>query len=1122
MTLRAALHHVTRYTFDRPVTLLPHVVRLRPAPHTRTPIASYSLRVKPEAHYLNWQQDPFGNYQARLVFTKPATELVVEVDLVAEMVAADPFDFFLESNAEHYPFVYAPALRRDLAPYLEKAAHGPLFADFIERARSEDARSGRRVIDVLVDLNRRVQRKLKYDIRMEPGVFQPEESLERAHGSCRDFAWLLVQMLRSLGMAARFVSGYSIQLKADEKPLHGPAGVEQDGTDLHAWAEVFLPGAGWIGLDATSGLLAGEGHIPLACTPDPETAAAVTGSFEWAKRGEEDKVREDLSFAMSVVRIEETPRVTLPYSASTWDAIDALGKEVDRALVEGDVRLTMGGEPTFVAADDPEGAEWNTEALGPTKRRYASRLAERLYDRFTPGGLVHEGQGKWYPGEPLPRWALSSYFRKDGEPIWERPWLFDRREVGAETVADAQTFVTELAGRLGVEPKLAIPGFEDAWYYLWRERRLPVNVDPFESKLENEGDRARLAKVFEQGLSAVVGYALPIARASDTERPRWKSGPWFVRPERLYLMPGDSPMGFRLPIDGLPWVVPGDAPQLHPRDPFAAVDPLPRKIQRREGTSSSGGPASAAASGREATPPKRLESHSSVVRTCLCVEPRGGILHVFMPPVEMVEDYFELCEAIEETASSLGKRVRIEGYHPPPDPRVGRLQLTPDPGVLEVNIHPASNWKEVVAHTEGLYEEARNVGLRSEKFMLDGRHSGTGGGNHVVVGGATASDSPILRRPDLLRSLVGYWLNHPSLSYLFSGLFLGPTSQSPRVDEARGDSLYELEIAFRKVDAGLPAAPPWLVDRLFRNLLIDVTGNTHRTEFCIDKLYNPDTAAGRLGLLELRSFEMPPHPRMSLAQQLLVRGLIATFWKKPYTEPLVRWGTALQDRFALPHFVHQDFDDVIDDLRRSGFAFESSWFSPHYEFRFPTLGTLEARGGVVVELRQAIEPWHVLGEEVSGAGTARYVDSSVERVEVKVKGMIDTRHIVTCNGRRVPLHPTGTNGELVAGVRYRAWQPPSALHPTIPIDSPLVFDIYDRWNDRAVGGCMYHVVHPGGRAHDDFPSNGLAAEGRRAARFFRFGHTPGSGRSRDTQRLRGTPELEPNPQFPLTLDLRRV
>lgn len=1118
MAIRVALHHTTRYAYDRPVRLSPQVIRLKPAPHCRTEIEAYSMRVEPRGHFLNWQQDPFGNYLARLVFPELTQELRVEVDLVANLVTVNPFDFFLEESAEKYPFEYHAALRRDLLPYLEPAKTGARFEKLVLGLCDSLARPGRRTVDVLVDVNQLLQRSLHYDIRMEPGVFEPDETLERRHGSCRDFAWLLVNLLRRLGIAARFTSGYSIQLKPDQKPLEGPAGVSVDCADLHAWAEAYLPGAGWVGLDATSGLLCGEGHIPLACTAEPGSAAPVTGSFAWEPRHDEDKIEESFKVEMRVTRIEDRPRTTKSYTEEQWRSILACGDEVERALVAGDVRLTMGGEPTFVSIDDMEGAEWNTTALGPTKIVLADALVRRLMRRFAPGGLLHHGEGKWYPGEPLPRWAFSCYFRKDGEPIWNDVELIaNGNGEHKHGVAEAKALVHALAESLGVEEAYATPAYEDVWYYLWRERRLPVNVDPLDSNLEDEQERARLRRVFSHGLANAVGYALPLrAQESRDGTVHWVSGAWHLRDERLYLIPGDSPLGFRLPLDSLPWSVPDDVVQDPEHDPFAPRAPLPRRDRLMQARTSVTGRAAQrergdGTPGAESKEPSRGESARNVVRTALCIEPRDGTLHVFMPPLETLEHYLELIAQIEECAEDLRLPVRIEGYHPPSDPRLSRIQVTPDPGVLEVNIHPVGNWRELVANTAALYEEARLTRLGTDKFMLDGRHTGTGGGNHLVIGGATASDSPLLRRPDLLQSLLGYWLNHPSLSYLFSGLFVGPTSQAPRVDEARNDSLYELDIAFRALGTSTQTTAPWLVDRVFRHLLTDVTGNTHRTEMCIDKLYSPDAVTGRQGLLELRAFEMPPDARMSCAQQLLVRALIASFWKQPYRRAPVRWNTALHDRFMLPHFIWQDFSEVIDDLTAVGLPLDSAWFLPHWEFRFPRYGRTAAQG-MELELRHAIEPWHVLGEEPGVAGTVRYVDSSVERVQVLASGMNADRYRVLCNGEEVPLCPTGRSGEYVAGVRFKAWKPPSSLHPTLPTHDPLIFDLFDTWSERAIGGCTYYVAHPGGRAYDVYPRNGLEAESRRMARFSAFGHTPGEFHVKLRER-----SLE----HPVTLDLRR-
>jgi uncharacterized protein (DUF2126 family)/transglutaminase-like putative cysteine protease len=1060
--------------------ILPHVVRLRPAPHCRTPIQSYSLKISPLDHFINWQQDPFANYLARLVFPERTRDLAFDVEVIADMTVINPFDFFLEETNEFFPFKYDEQSKKDLAPYLLITEQGPRLQNLLDKVD----RSKQATINFLVAVNQLIQNEVSYLIRLDPGVQTCEQTLELQSGSCRDSAWLLVQILRHLGLAARFVSGYLVQLKADQLALDGPSGTEQDFTDLHAWAEVFIPGAGWLGLDPTSGLFAGEGHIPLACTPEPQSAAPVTGSTS--------KCEVEFSYSNKVTRIHEDPRVTKPYSELQWQHIDQLGHLVDERLEQDKVKMTMGGEPTFVSIDDQQSEQWNTAAQGPEKLVLAGKLLKSLQQEYGSNGLIHHGQGKWYPGEQLPRWALGIFWRTDQKPLWhnqdllatpDHPIAIPRRA--------AQRFMSALCTELQIDPQYIVPGFEDRDFYLQREGQLPINVTVEDSQLLDKQERARLRRVFDQGLATQVGYCLPLAWSGELQDGNWTSSRWAFKRERMFLLPGDSPMGLRLPLDSLPWE--------EKRTGNFAVDPFAERLELQIPMRTT----------QIETPQAPQKPPEKIVHTAACVEVRNHKLYVFMPPLLQLELYVLLLEAVERTAQNLNIPVIIEGYEPPRDPRLKKLMITPDPGVIEVNIHPAGSWPELTNIIATLYEKARQCRLGTEKFMLDGKHTGTGGGNHVTLGAARAEDSPFLRRPALLGSLLRFWQNHPSLSYLFSGQFIGPTSQAPRIDEARDDNLYELEVALQQLPDG-DAATPWLTDRILRNFLIDMTGNTHRAEFCIDKLYSPDSSTGRLGLVEFRNFEMPPHWQMSAVQMLLLRSLVSWFWNTPYDKPFSQWGKQLHDRFMLPHFIWDDLGWIVRDLNAAGYAFELDWLLPFQEFRFPHYGHLHV-AGLDIDIHGAIEPWHVLGEESTGRGTARYVDSSLERLQVKVRGMSGERLVLTCNGRRIPLQPTERAGEFVGGIRYKAWAPSSALHPTIPVHTPLVIDVVDMHNKRSLGGCQYHVAHPGGRNYDTFPVNANEAEARRNARFILNGHTQG---------VMHVPVESPHPDRPCTLDLR--
>ncbi|HTP49593.1 MAG TPA: transglutaminase family protein [Anaeromyxobacteraceae bacterium] len=1086
--MRLSLLHRSVYRYPAPAALGPHQIRLRPANHAKARVETYSLRVS-EPGEIRWQQDPFGNHVATATFRKGTRlpELAVEVELAVDVRPVNPFDFFVDDRCQQAPFRYPEELLADLAPFLDASdpslSGGKLLGAFLNELPS----SGK-TVDLIVELNRLVNRRVQYVIREEPGIWTPEETLEQGRGSCRDSAILLVAALRSRGLAARFVSGYLVQLTDEGMIPDEPRGVGRDVVDLHAWAETFLPGAGWIGLDATSGLLCGEGHIPLACVARPALGAPIAGTS--------DVPASEVLFELKVARLGHEARPTTPYSEETWKALLEAAAQADASLTAAGLTLTVGGEPTFNSRLHPEEPEWRGEALGPTKWEQGLRLAEELRDRLAPGGLILRRTGKWYPGESLPRWALDVVGRRGGAPLWSGGGA--RRESSPQA---AEIVARAIAGRLGVDVDAIQPAWEDPWHFIRDEAELPPGLDPHRADLSDPEERRRLARVLDQGLSRPSAFVLPLARQGEG----WRTDRWSFRRERLVLIPGDAPVGLRLPLRSLGGPPPSPAPlePPYPVDPRAEEIAKTRERERKKLAEKAG----TQLAERLAAPPPP----AAAVRTALAVEPREGELFVFLPPTSSTSDFAALVAAVDRASRDAGLEVRLEGYPPPWSPELVRFSVTPDPGVLEVNLPPSASGREHAELMEGVFDAALHAGLHSEKYLLDGRQEGSGGGNHITLGGPTPFASPFVQRPDVLASLVTFTQHHPALSYLFSGLFVGPTSQAPRVDEARHESLYELEIALRRAfDRSQPPAP-WLGDWLFRNLLVDVTGNTHRAEISIDKLFDWRTAHGRQGLVELRAFEMPPHPRMAAAQCIVMRALVAAFAAEPYRHGLVRWGTELHDRFLLPFWLWRDMEEVLGYLEKRGMGLPGAAYRPFVEFRCPVVGRLQV-GGTTVEVRNALEPWPVLGEEPGAGGTARHVDSSLERVEVRAEGLEPERFDVLVNGMILPLRSTGTAGEHVGGVRFRAWAPAASLQPHLGIHHPLRFDLWDRWGRRSVGACAYHVWHPEGQGYNAPPLTRFEASARRAQRFTQEGPLPYAWKPRLARA---------HPEYPHTLDLRR-
>tara|TARA_R110002049_G_scaffold4601_5_gene32614 strand:- start:850809 stop:854156 length:3348 start_codon:yes stop_codon:yes gene_type:complete len=1109
MTTRVALSQHVGYVFDRQMDPTTLWLRLRPAPHTAAKLEAYSIKVHVAQPWLTWARDPFENHLGRLDLPEPFSAIAFDSEFIADLEPVNPFDFFVEPYANDFPFEYPDQLRKELTPYLHRTTCGPAFVDWL----IDLDRSPRYMVEFLTKMKDHVCENLTLKGLSDDKPIDLDAVIRQGGGSPRDLAWVLTQSLRALGLAARFTSGYLISLGLDEE-----GNIREDESDdmasMHAWSEVFVPGAGWIGLDPSMGVFTAENHIPLASAPDPFRTVPVVGV---------DPTR--VSSERNEIRIRRLLPVTPdePLSETHVRDITAAGRMVDAALREEQVKLCSSAEVNFVSAVNAGAAEWTDQTMGPDKLRSAYALLDRLRTQWAPGAAVHLCQGEHIQGEASARWRLSCCYRSDGQPLWRNGKLLagDRCPDRIATATDARLFSQSLADNLGIHSQFVTAAHEDPFEY-FAANPMTLPLAPQADDLSDPLGRQRLANQLSTPQSEPAGYVLPLRW--DFTKQQWTSGTWTFRRDHLYLLPGSFAMGFRLPLHSLS----KDATE--PDD--IAIEPS--LFEEKPVLPETHGEVSARQF--ELSHISDAQQHPAVAddkrnvrapRTAICVEVRDGVIHVFIPPIHYVEHYVGLVAAVESAAQIHGLPVVLEGYEPPPDPRLKRFAIEPDNGLLRLFLPMASSWQQQSELYDVAYTEGKAVGLDYEHGgRRDEARQRPNSYTSLTLAGPTPAESPFLTRPQILRSLIAYWQNHPSLSYFFSGTLIGPSGTAPRPDEGRDDALYELGIALERFpkDSSLP----WMPDRLLRHLLADSSGNMHRAETRVDQLYAPERQSRRRGQIVLRSFDMPSHPRLADLQSLLVRSLIARFSHLSYTKPLIDWQSALHDRFMLPEVLWDDLSEIIDELKESGFPLQREWFAPLKEFNFPKLGSVQI-GDITLELRRAHEPWPLLAEEITGGGMARFIDIANERIQVAVTGMPPDRYALMCNQQSVPMNPGVVQGDYVAGVRYKACQPPSTLHPTVWPTSELVFDLIDTWTGRAIGGCTYYPAPPLTWTYGTTGAPAIAgATGQRPADDpppITMGATPVTGRFKESGSGIG-PVEPPKPhddrRFPYSLDLTKI